>query len=599
LEGTELGDWVIESPMEQIVLGIGGVYEFTFVDKPPITMSEFRKRADAHKQQQIGNFLNRVNTKRKDDKASTSQQPCETKENSDSMTMVDDNTEKAESCNVENLTNENQATGDKNILNAEEDIELLERQFWKRIGPTMIPAWYGADQEDTLFYHENEIDHADPTKCNAAATWSLCQLDSCLQVLPPIPGVTSPYLYVGMWGSVFCSHTEDMNLLSINYLHAGSPKLWYSIAEPDAARYNCLAEHYYSRVAGKCKEFLRHKRYLLSPAILQKAGIRYQTAIQYPGDAVITMPGGYHFGFNLGFNVAEATNFGVPEWLPFGREAKVCLCRPDSVRIDMFRLTELIRKFHVAQKRNRRLTFAEWKKKQDWQNRIHGTHTDDNRNEAIADGEELKSKRKRMTGGPLHHTPIGLTEQQRRNEFWIEVMKPVTADVKAGGSKKKRKKTSARKEGNGTGGKDKKKNGDMPGEVWHLAKPINRTSNKIVVNSRVLCIIPASQNLQHINFNGINGDLADGFFNGNAGMQLCNDSVEEQMDEQCFAGQVVEIMDHFARVHLIGLHRTEDIWMSIHNPRLFLDGGQFIFGVHEDIPPLHYWQEMDSKTRLR
>ena len=64
--------------------------------------------------------------------------------------------------------------------------------------------------------------------------------------------------------------------------------------------------------------------------------------VQYPGEAMVTFPGAYHFGFNAGFNIAEATNFGVPEWIPFGKQAKVCLCRPDSVRIDMEQFCKLL-----------------------------------------------------------------------------------------------------------------------------------------------------------------------------------------------------------------------------------------------------------------
>ena len=56
---------------------------------------------------------------------------------------------------------------------------------------------------------------------------------------------------------------------------------------------------------------MRHKRVLISPRILDREGIRYTTAIQRPGDAMITFPGGYHFGFNAGFNMAEASKFLV------------------------------------------------------------------------------------------------------------------------------------------------------------------------------------------------------------------------------------------------------------------------------------------------
>jgi jumonji domain-containing protein 2 len=92
----------------------------------------------------------------------------------------------------------------------EQSVEQLTRKFWKRLGPTMQPAMYGADMEGSLFDEDDD--------CHG---FNIAKLQSCLQLLlldqddpesGGIPGVTTPYLYFGMFASVFCAHTEDMNL---------------------------------------------------------------------------------------------------------------------------------------------------------------------------------------------------------------------------------------------------------------------------------------------------------------------------------------------------------------------------------------------------
>ena len=57
-----------------------------------------------------------------------------------------------------------------------------------------------------------------------------------------ISGVTTPYLYVGVWRSMFGWHKEDLDLYSINYLHTGAPKFWYTIDLDQNEQFELLAE---------------------------------------------------------------------------------------------------------------------------------------------------------------------------------------------------------------------------------------------------------------------------------------------------------------------------------------------------------------------
>ena len=531
--GTLLGDKVFQYPILQNIRGMTGVYEYTHTELPTTTLAEFRDRADQYRLHQMGSAL--LEFKKEDDASNNSN----TKKNNNNNEMDDKRAELDQSNENDRISTNNNPKSNNNSDSNDETVELtpeqvaqLERQFWKRLSPTMPPPVYGADEPGTLFGD-------DP-----ASGWSLAQLDSCLHVLSDIPGVTSPYLYAGMWASVFCAHTEDMNLLSINYLHAGQPKIWYAVAEQDAARFVSLAEHHFIHQLQKCKEFLRHKRCLLSPLILQQAGIRYQTAIQYPGDAIITFPGGYHFGFNAGFNIAEATNFGVLEWLPFDRKAKICLCRPDSVRIDMNRLTYLLQRYQVDVKRNKRLTWKEWRKRYERKEGI----TTESKSEIIETEDEIievisyaPKKRQRKT-----KTEIPLSEQERKNEFWIEVTLP---------SQLRKTNPSMKK-----GSKQSKKTDVKP---WYLAKPVGR--KRLEVNTKILCLVPVTSSTSaSMQVTVSTSDVDDD------GMLFLND---HQVEELCFTGTIIRIEDKHALIHFDGQSKSSDIWMPLSSTKIFLNGG--------------------------
>ncbi|XP_053549569.1 lysine-specific demethylase 4A isoform X2 [Bombina bombina] len=217
------------------------------------------------------------------------------------------------------------ANNDKYCTPRYSDFEDLERKYWKNL--TFNAPIYGADVNGSLYDKHVE-------------EWNIGHLNTILDVVEresgiTIEGVNTPYLYFGMWKTSFAWHTEDMDLYSINYLHFGEPKSWYTVPPEHGKRLERLAKGFFPGSAQSCEAFLRHKMTLISPFILKKYGIPFDKITQEAGEFMITFPYGYHAGFNHGFNCAESTNFATLRWIEYGKQAVLCSCRKDMVKISM------------------------------------------------------------------------------------------------------------------------------------------------------------------------------------------------------------------------------------------------------------------------
>ncbi|KAL9050379.1 MAG: hypothetical protein Q9162_006659 [Coniocarpon cinnabarinum] len=174
--------------------------------------------------------------------------------------------------------------------------------------------------------------------------WNVAKLPNLLDVLgQKVPGVNTAYLYLGMWKATFAWHLEDVDLYSINYIHFGAPKQWYSISQEDARKFEKVMRDAWPNDSKNCGQFLRHKTYLISPNLLKDKGITVNRLVHREGEFVITYPYGYHSGYNLGYNCAESVNFANEAWLEYGKIAKKCDCEADSVWIDVYDIERKLR----------------------------------------------------------------------------------------------------------------------------------------------------------------------------------------------------------------------------------------------------------------
>ncbi|KAK6361684.1 hypothetical protein TWF730_005398 [Orbilia blumenaviensis] len=203
----------------------------------------------------------------------------------------------------------------------QERCEELEKHYWRTL--TYNNPLYGADMPGSLF---------DET----TTSWNVAKLENILDCLgAKLPGVNTAYLYLGMWKATFSWHLEDVDLYSINYIHFGAPKQWYSISQEDAPRFHSAMKSIWPGEAKKCDQFLRHKTFLASPSFLDSHhGIKVNKLVHHEGEFVITFPYGYHAGYNLGYNCAESVNFATEAWLEYGRKSKKCECIDDAVWVD-------------------------------------------------------------------------------------------------------------------------------------------------------------------------------------------------------------------------------------------------------------------------
>ena len=87
---------------------------------------------------------------------------------------------------------------------------------------------------------------------------------------------------------------------------------------------------------------------------LNEHNIPWRMTVQECNDFVIIFPRVYHEGFNVGFNINEAVNFGFSNWINYGHSAKaasICSssCSPENVKLQ---LDSVVQKYQATRYKN-------------------------------------------------------------------------------------------------------------------------------------------------------------------------------------------------------------------------------------------------------
>lgn len=214
--------------------------------------------------------------------------------------------------------------GSTQLAVSEDDVE---REFWRLVHSPdeTVEVEYGADVHSTTHGSALPTLETHPLNPYSRDGWNLNNLPilagSLLRYIKSdISGMTVPWVYVGMIFSTFCWHNEDHYTYSVNYQHFGDTKTWYGVPGADADKLDDALRKAAPDLFEQSPDLLFQLITMMSPDKLRKEGVRVYACDQRANEFVITYPKAYHSGFNHGFNINEAVNFALPDWIDMGLE---------------------------------------------------------------------------------------------------------------------------------------------------------------------------------------------------------------------------------------------------------------------------------------
>ncbi|KAM4684881.1 protein Jumonji isoform 8-T9 [Amazona ochrocephala] len=211
----------------------------------------------------------------------------------------------------------------RNIMNMcftkEPTVAEVEQEYWRIVEQKDCHVAVHCGKVDTNTHGSGfPVGKSEPFSRHG---WNLTVLPnntgSILRHLGAVPGVTIPWLNIGMVFSTSCWSRDQNHLPYIDYLHTGADCIWYCIP---AAEENKLDDvvHTLLQANGTPGLEMLESNVMISPEILCKEGIRVHRTVQQSGQFVVCFPGSFVSKVCCGYSVSETVHFATTQWTSMG-----------------------------------------------------------------------------------------------------------------------------------------------------------------------------------------------------------------------------------------------------------------------------------------
>ncbi|XP_062364664.1 protein Jumonji [Cinclus cinclus] len=211
----------------------------------------------------------------------------------------------------------------RNIMNMcftkEPTVAEVEQEYWRIVEQKDSHVAVHCGKVDTNTHGSGfPVGKSEPFSRHG---WNLTVLPnnsgSILRHLGAVPGVTIPWLNIGMVFSTSCWSRDQNHLPYIDYLHTGADCIWYCIP---AAEENKLDDvvHTLLQANGTPGLEMLESNVMISPEILCKEGIRVHRTVQQSGQFVVCFPGSFVSKVCCGYSVSESVHFATTQWTSMG-----------------------------------------------------------------------------------------------------------------------------------------------------------------------------------------------------------------------------------------------------------------------------------------